>query len=176
VDQYDAILIADQAETSQGGVITPAVRELVAELAPNYPEKIFLADSRARIGLFRKVIVKPNQQEAEAACTELFGRIDYDALRRQSQAPLMIVTHGSRGVLVVTAEGQQWVPTRPVEKPVDICGAGDSFTAGTAMALAVTRSPVESARFGNLVASITIMKKGTGTASPEELRAAAARA
>ena len=26
------------------------------------------------------------------------------------------------------------------------------------------------ARFGNLVASITIMKKGTGTASPDELR------
>jgi len=44
------------------------------------------------------------------------------------------------------------------------------------MALAVTRSPVESARFGNLVASITIMKKGTGTASAEELREAAARA
>ncbi len=27
-------------------------------------------------------------------------------------------------------------------------------------------------RFGNLVASITIMKKGTGTASPEEVLAA----
>jgi sugar/nucleoside kinase (ribokinase family) len=37
------------------------------------------------------------------------------------------------------------------------------------MALAVTRSPVEAARFGNLVAAITIMKKGTGTASPAEV-------
>jgi sugar/nucleoside kinase (ribokinase family) len=39
----------------------------------------------------------------------------------------------------------------------------------------VTGSPAEAARFGNLVASITIMKKGTGTASPEEVLAADAR-
>jgi bifunctional ADP-heptose synthase (sugar kinase/adenylyltransferase) len=37
----------------------------------------------------------------------------------------------------------------------------------------VTQSGVEAALFGNLVASITIMKKGTGTASPEEVLAAA---
>jgi sugar/nucleoside kinase (ribokinase family) len=60
-----------------------------------------------------------------------------------------------------------------VEQPVDICGAGDSFSAGAAMALAITGSATEAARFGNLVASITIMKHGTGTASPEEVLAAA---
>jgi sugar/nucleoside kinase (ribokinase family) len=64
------------------------------------------------------------------------------------------------------------VPTRRVEHPVDICGAGDSFSAGAALAYAVTRSPVEAARIGNLVASVTIMKRGTGTASPEEVLAA----
>jgi sugar/nucleoside kinase (ribokinase family) len=58
---------------------------------------------------------------------------------------------------------------------VDICGAGDSFSAGASLALAVTESPIEAARFGNLVASITIMKKGTGTASPQEILAAEAR-
>ena len=65
VESFDVILIADQAETSQGGVVTPAVRELLAELAPQYPERIFLADSRARMQLFRNVILKPNRQEAE---------------------------------------------------------------------------------------------------------------
>jgi sugar/nucleoside kinase (ribokinase family) len=40
------------------------------------------------------------------------------------------------------------------------------------MALRVTGSPTEAARFGNLVTSITIMKKGTGTASPQEVLAA----
>jgi sugar/nucleoside kinase (ribokinase family) len=41
-----------------------------------------------------------------------------------------------------------------------------------ATALYVARSPETAARFGNQVASITIMKRGTGTASPEEVLAA----
>ncbi len=176
VDAFDAIIVSDQAETSLGGVITPAVRDLLAELAPAYPDKVILADSRARVDLFRRVVVKPNQQEAEAACKRLFGRIDYDALRRHVLAPVLMVTHGKDGVLILTEREETWVRTRPVENPVDICGAGDSFSAGTAMAMAVTRSAVEGARFGNLVASITIMKKGTGTASPKELLAAGAHA
>ena len=173
VDAFDVVLIADQAETSQGGVVTQGVRDLLADLAPNYPEKIFFADSRARIGLFRNVIIKPNQQEAEAACRELFGRVDYTSLRNHVGSRLLVVTYGGEGVRIVDGEGETWVATRRVENPVDICGAGDSFSAGAATALRVTGSAVEAARFGNLVASITIMKKGTGTASPEEVRAAA---
>ena len=176
IETFDVILVADQAETSQGGVVTPAVRDLLADLAPNYPEKIFFADSRARIGYFRNVIVKPNQQEAEAACRDLFGRRDYAALRARVEAPLVIVTHGRDGVLLVDPQSETWVRTRPVEKPVDICGAGDSFSAGMAAALRVTHDPAASAAFGNRVASITIMKKGTGTASPAELLATEALA
>jgi rfaE bifunctional protein kinase chain/domain len=175
VESFDVILIADQAETSQGGVITAAVRDLLAELAPQYRECIVFADSRARIHLFRNVILKPNRQEAESACRELFGRVDFPALLRHAQSPLMFVTHGPDGVLVVDQSGEAWVRARPVANPVDICGAGDSFSAGASLALRVTGSPTEAARFGNLVASITIMKKGTGTASPEEILAALAR-
>jgi rfaE bifunctional protein kinase chain/domain len=172
VESFDVILVAYQAETSQGGVVTSAVRELIAELAPQYPERIFFADSRARIHSFRNVIIKPNHQEADAACRELFGRTDLAALRRHVQAKLMFVTHGADGVLIINERGQTWVRGRRVEKPVDICGAGDSFSAGASLALKVTGSPEEAARFGNLVASITIMKKGTGTALPDEVIAA----
>jgi rfaE bifunctional protein kinase chain/domain len=176
VESFDIVLIADQAETSQGGVITPALRDLLAELAPQYPERIFFADSRARIHLFRNVILKPNREEAESACRELFGRVDFPALLRYTESPLMFVTHGPRGVVIVDGVGmQECLPHRPVANPVDICGAGDSFSAGASLALRVTGSPAEAARFGNLAASITIMKKGTGTASPEELLAADAR-
>ena len=55
---------------------------------------------------------------------------------------------------------------------MDICGAGDSFSAGAALALAAGATPEQAASFGNVVASITIMKKGTGAASPEEVLAA----
>jgi len=168
----DVILIADQAETKAGGVVTPAVRAALAELAWQYPERIFVADSRSRIGQFRNVVVKPNQQEAERACRELFGRNDFATLRRQVEAPLMFVTHGARGVLIVDDQGERWVRARAISNPVDICGAGDAFAACATLALRVTGSPDEAARFGNWAASVTIMKKGTGAASPEEILAA----
>lgn len=127
IEAFDAILIADQAETSAGGVVTPAVRELIIELATKHPEKVFLADSRLRVDLFRQVMIKPNRDEAEVACRELLGEVDFRRLRQHLQAPVLMVTHGSKGVLVVEERRETWVHTRPVEKPVDICGAGDSF-------------------------------------------------
>jgi sugar/nucleoside kinase (ribokinase family) len=39
--------------------------------------------------------------------------------------------------------------------------------------LALTGSAIEAARFGNLVASITVKKRGVSVASPEEILAAA---
>jgi rfaE bifunctional protein kinase chain/domain len=166
---FDVVLVSDQAETSQGGVVTPAVRSLLADLASRHPEKVVWVDSRMRPELFRNVTLKPNRDEADAACARAFGERDYARLREHVQAPALVVTHGDKGALVITSAGQEWVLTEPVVNPVDICGAGDSFSAGAAMTLALTHSATRAARFGNLVASITIMKKGTGTASPEEV-------
>ena len=64
---YDVILVSDQAETSHGGVVTPAMREAIARLALAHPDKLIWVDSRLRAEHFRHVVVKPNQQEAEAA-------------------------------------------------------------------------------------------------------------
>jgi len=164
-DQFDVILVSDQAETAVGGIITDYVRATIAELASASPGKVVWVDSRARAECFRNVIVKCNLEESEAA-VQRAGTPD---LRSHVQAPVVVITHGKLGVLVIDECGEHWVPTVPVERPVDICGAGDSFSAGAALALAVTGSAVEAARFGNLVASITIMKKGTGTASPAEV-------
>ena len=169
---FDVILVADQAETSAGGVVTPAVRDCLIDLAGRFPEKVFLPDSRKRVHLFRKMILKPNRNEAETASRSLLGTVDLPALRRQLEAKVLIVTHGPKGALVIEDGKEAWAETRHVEKPVDICGAGDSFAAACALALAVTGDPVAAARLGNLAASVTIMKKGTGTAAPEEILAA----
>ena len=168
---YDAILISDQAETSQGGVVTPAMREAIARLAVALPDKLIWVDSRLRAEHFRHTVVKPNQQEAEAASVRALGRVDYPELRRRMQARCLVVTHGGDGALVIDDSGERWAQAKTVENPVDICGAGDSFSAGAAMALVATGDPLQAAHFGNLVAGITIMKKGTGTASPQEVLA-----
>jgi rfaE bifunctional protein kinase chain/domain len=170
-ENFDIIFVSDQAETAHGGVVTPAVRERIVQIASH---RLVLADSRRRLAEFRHVILKPNVQEAACASTSLFGCVDYQRFRKHVGAPLLFVTEGSRGVLVVEDGCETQVPTRPIEKPVDICGAGDSFAAGAGMALAAGGSPLEAARLGNLVASVTIMKRGTGTASPAEVLAAAA--
>jgi rfaE bifunctional protein kinase chain/domain len=166
---FDVILVSDQAETAASGVVTPRIRDALCRL----PHEVVWVDSRARAEQFRNVILKPNREECDAASVRALGRIDDQALRGHTNAKLLVITHGPGGALVIDGAGETWVRTKAVENPVDICGAGDSFSAGAAMALAVTGSAVEAARFGNLVASITIMKKGTGTASPEEVLAIA---
>jgi rfaE bifunctional protein kinase chain/domain len=169
-DQFDVVIVSDQAETQTGGIITPTIRERICAKAKTSPDKIVWVDSRVRSEHFRHVTVKPNLDEAEAASCRALGRVDFPALREHMQAPLLIVTRGGEGASVVTeASGEILVPGLRIEKPVDICGAGDSFSAGAASALRVTGSPEEAVRFGNIVASITIMKPGTGTASPEEV-------
>jgi rfaE bifunctional protein kinase chain/domain len=168
---YDILLISDQAETAQGGVITPAVRDAITRLALQRPGQLIWVDSRLRAEHFRHTVIKPNQQEAEAASLRALARIDYPALRQQTQSPCLIVTHGEKGALVVTEGGECWVEATPIANPVDICGAGDSFSAGAAMALKVTGDAVAAVRFGNRVAGITIMQKGTGTASPADVLA-----
>lgn len=168
---YDVIIVSDQAETNHGGVVTTAMRDMVIRAAAANPEIVVWVDSRRRAEHFRGVIVKPNQEEAEAASLRALGRVDFPALRRHMDAPLLIVTHGGAGAEIVGEDSVQWAAARCVECPVDICGAGDSFSAGAAMALKVSGNPLEAAEFGNLAASITIMKKGTGTASPEEVLA-----
>ncbi len=171
---FDVVIVADHAKTEHGGVVTPSVRLLLKALAQRYPDKVIWAHSRRRSEHFRGVVVKPNRHEADEACIKLFHTVDYERLRQHLETKLMIVTRGSEGALVVEPGRSTAVMTVPVTRPPHPCGAGDSFSAGAALALAASGSPLEAARFGNLVSSVTIMKEGTGTASPEEVLAAEA--
>lgn len=175
-EDFDVIFVSDQAETGQAAVVTPGVRHALETLAEDDPERVLWVDSRQRAHEFRRVILKPNEQEAEAACRALFGRRDYAALREKTRARSLIVTLGERGALVLDDSGERVVANMPPKKPVDVCGAGDSFSAAAGMAFAISGSASEAARFGNFAASITVMKRGTGTATPEEMLAAEATA
>lgn len=166
----EIVIVADQSELERGGVVSGALRQAIAEFGRTHPRSVVLVDSRIRGEQFRSVLVKLNEEEARQACGKLGAGADYEALRRHIGHDTLILTRGASGCVVVTESGQTVVPARSVEKPVDICGAGDSFNAGASLALSLTRDPITAARFGNLVASITIMKPGTGTATPEEVR------
>lgn len=68
-------------------------------------------------------ILKLNEGEAAA----LAGGTDADSLRRL-EVPEVILTLGSRGSLVVTADADEFVGATPVET-ADPTGAGDAFAA-----------------------------------------------
>jgi rfaE bifunctional protein kinase chain/domain len=176
----DGIVVADQAQERNCGVVTDRVCTALAELGAAGPEPVIAVDSRVRIGEFRNVIVKPNAREAtraiyhertegkpDRATVEACGRI----LQQRTGRPAL-VTVGADGVLVFDRQGMTHVPGVRVSGPIDIVGAGDSVMAGIVSALCCGASPAEAALVGNLVASITIQQIGTtGTATREQVLA-----
>ncbi len=176
----DAILVVDQFVEENCGVVNDRVKDALARIAQARPGLILYADSRAFIHTFRNSVIKCNNFEAVRVFypresgeparerVEECGRRLYERSGRP-----VFVTLGGDGMAVFSAEGCARVPAIPSKGPFDFCGAGDSASAGIVLALALGASPAEAAFLGNLVASVTIRKIGvTGTASPDELRAA----
>jgi bifunctional ADP-heptose synthase (sugar kinase/adenylyltransferase) len=158
--QLDALIVLDQVSEADCGVVTSRVRERLAELGAKDPVKFVLADSRERIGLFRNVCIKPNERELASGLAGETGRT-------------VFFTRGAQGIELKRPDGRPMVlvPAYPVPGPVDICGAGDSCSAGITSAMVSGVTDEEAAAFGNLVASITVQQIGvTGTASPEQVR------
>jgi rfaE bifunctional protein kinase chain/domain len=178
VPKVNAVVVADQVQERNYGVITDRVREEIGRLALSYPEKIFAADSRERIGLFRHVIIKPNRREATLAIRPDWKSEFTLEVARECSAELfchnqkpVFLTAGPHGIFLFTEKGCQHVPAVPVEGEIDTVGAGDSVMAGIVSALCSRAEPKEAALLGNLVASITIQQIGTtGTASPTQVR------
>lgn len=171
---FDAILVCDQAETSSGGVVTAALRDAINEFAKEESRCVVWVDSRRRAELFEHCYLKPNEDEAREAAERLTGQLALRPLRDRLHLKALIVTEGERGARIIDDRGERLLQTVTVSNPVDICGAGDSFSAGAASALAVGAEIDEAIHMGNLVASLTIMKRGTGTTTRAEVLAAAA--
>lgn len=173
--ELDAVVVMDQIEMDECGVVTKAVRELLTDRARRFPQVVFWADSRRRIRQYRHVIIKPNQFEAvghdfpkpgdEIPEADLLRAAE--RLRADSGVPVFI-TLGPKGMLA----SDPWtrVPGVNLEGEIDPTGAGDSASAGAVLALCAGATPPEAAVVANLVASITVQQLGTtGVARPEQL-------
>ena len=172
----DAVIVLDQVEEADCGVVTRQVRDMLADRARRHRQVVFWADSRRRIRQFSDVIIKPNQFEAVGnedprggdgvALDDLVAAAG--TLRAKNQAPV-VVTCGALGMVV---SDPRWtcIPGIRVDGEIDPTGAGDSATAGAVLALCAGATLPEAALVGNLVASITIQQIGTtGVARPDQL-------
>jgi bifunctional ADP-heptose synthase (sugar kinase/adenylyltransferase) len=176
LQRVDAVIAADQVEEAECGAVTARLIEALADRATRWPDVIFWADSRRRIGQFRRVTIKPNQFEAVGwenpppqARVELRQLEEAVPRLRARTGAAVVVTRGADG-MIVSDPALTRVPGVRVEGPIDPTGAGDSATAGTVLALAAGATLPEAALVGNLVASITVQQLATtGTARPEQL-------
>lgn len=179
----DGVIVGDQMPIENLGVITHRVREELCDLGVAFPDKIFFADARTRIGNYRNVIIKPNRFEAKRALQpEWRGQdVSIDEARQcavtlaERTERTVYITLGENGILVYSGDGFTHIPGIPINAEIDPVGAGDSVSAGLVATLCSLRdsqaeASVEAAYIGNLVASITVTKIGTtGTASPAEI-------
>jgi rfaE bifunctional protein kinase chain/domain len=168
------VVVVDQVEEPNHGVVTEFVRAALIGLAEENPAKLFAVESRSRVGLYPKMILKPNARE-------LLGAIGADAgangdveacakqLFRRAGAPVF-VTRGAEGILLCDEAGLTAIRTVRVSGPIDSVGAGDSALAGIVASLCAGATRPEAALVGNLAASVTIRQIGTtGTANPQQI-------
>ena len=176
----DGIIVGDQMPIENLGVVTNRVREKLSELAVAFPEKVFFADSRTRIGAYRNVIIKPNRFEAKRAIQPEWSGQEVDMAEAKQCAVVLAeqtqntvyVTLGENGILVYCEGEFTHISGIPIDDETDPVGAGDSVSAGlvTTLCSLGVDAAVDAAYIGNLVASITVTKIGTtGTASPTEI-------
>jgi len=94
----------------------------------------------------------------EAEVKSLYQTADLDSALAavRADARLTAVTAGGDGAFVVTRDGIEKVPARPVEAIVDTTGAGDLFAAGFLFALARGEPPAVAAAFGHVAAGEVI--------------------
>lgn len=157
------------------------VVEYVKDLAVSLGKQVILDPAPAVPGLpdsFWKGIdyIKPNETEL-AILTGRERKTDAELAEGAREmiakgVKRVIVTLGSEGCMYVTADTEKHFPAKKV-KAVDTTAAGDSFTAGFALALSMDRSVEEAICLGQKVSAIAVTRKGAQTSVPamEEIEA-----
>jgi rfaE bifunctional protein kinase chain/domain len=173
--EADGVIVLDQINEPDWGVVNHRAREKIQWLATADPEKLVLIDSRRRLGEFRFGVLKGNRAEVLRAA--LLDEQDHGAVERAAAQLVertgrpMFTTVGEEGVLIALPGGFFiHAPAAKVEGPIDIVGAGDSATAAIVASLLAGASEMEAAEIACLVASITIQQIGTtGVATPAQV-------
>jgi ribokinase len=124
-------------------------------------------------------IVTPNEGEAAELLaiqgdTEAMGP---EPLARLAGGGLVLITLGSRGAVLVGADGQERLPA-PAVTVVDTTGAGDTLNGALAAGLAAGLSATEAARRAVVAASLAVTRAGAREGMPTagELEVALTRA
>jgi rfaE bifunctional protein kinase chain/domain len=176
INEVDLIIINQQVLS---GIHTPYFRLKLVALICLFHNKIFIADSRNFTDFYTGAFRKMNDMEAAFQCgikkdpdeivSLTVAKDAAERLYKRYRKPIFI-TRGSRGSLVINEKGISEIPGMMIISNVDTVGAGDSYLAGVAAAVASSHSIESAAELGTFVAGVTVQKLyETGTASPSEI-------
>jgi rfaE bifunctional protein kinase chain/domain len=153
--------------------LLPRIRSVLGE------EATLVCDSRYRLSEFSGLDgATPNEEEAEALLGATIDD-DPDLLERGGRrllerlgARFLLITRGSRGMSLFRSGASAHLPVHGTDQVADVTGAGDTVIGTFALALAAGASPLEAALLANYAGGVVVMKMGTATLTPDELRRA----
>jgi rfaE bifunctional protein kinase chain/domain len=173
----DAILLSDYGT----GLVTPELAAAVSKKAGERSRRRvvpILVDSRYDLLRYRGLTAcTPNESEVEQMLDVRIGddlrtleRAGREVLKR-TRMQAVLITRGSRGMaLFETARATVHIPIFGSDEVADVTGAGDTVIAAMTLAIAAGASFYEAAMLANYAGGIVVMKRGTATVSPLELR------
>jgi len=176
-ESVDAMIILDQVDIPDTGVVTKAVLQSIRGLAQTKTALPILADSRRGLRGYPPVIFKMNASELSTltGAPQKLSVQDIGAVAKRLAAENLrpvFISMAERGLLAAIPDGSvHSVSALPLRGEIDVVGAGDSVSANLAAALAAGATVPEALELANAAASVVIHKLGTtGTANREELR------
>lgn len=173
--RLDVLLLLDQVDLEETGVVTKRVRNAARAVSIAHKNLLVLADSRRGLGDYPPLAFKMNAAElarmtgeALAAQDAIMQRAAELAARNGSPVFVTLAEGGIVGALPGTPPCH--VPAFPIRGPLDIVGAGDAVTSNLVAALASGASLQEAMELAMAAASIVIHQLGTtGTASVAQI-------
>jgi rfaE bifunctional protein kinase chain/domain len=162
----DAIVVSDYGY----GVVTQALYQTAVEISRSRDVPL-IVDSRFRLRDFPGATsATPNQEEVEQLIGSDLADGVCTSLCRELGLRSMLVTCGNKGMIIVGPDGSVVrMPAVGSTEPVDVTGAGDTVIAAFSLGLASGLDPIDAATIANHAGGIVVMKKGTATASADEL-------
>jgi rfaE bifunctional protein kinase chain/domain len=175
--KVDAIILMDQVDVPETGVITRRFLRAVQSVKKKRPDLLIIADSRRSLQGYPPVCLKMNRAELSLLAGKKGlvpieeAEADAAALAR-AKGNYCFVTLAEKGMLGAGPDGTvERLPTLPVRGKIDVVGAGDCVTANLTASLAAGASLREALELANAAASIVVHKLGTtGTASIAEIK------
>lgn len=169
----DAVVVSDYAIGLVPGPISAAAIRLSRE--KGIP---VVVDSRFNLLDYPgATVATPNEVEALEAL-KIRETVEVDpleisrSLRQRSGIGGIVITRGSLGMVVCdSSDHVETIGIVGSNQATDVTGAGDTVSAVMALSLACGAGLFEAARMATFAAAVVVMKRGTATAAPEEVRA-----